>query len=132
MATSVFRTADVPVAARGQILPTVRPDRTQNDATSARTLFTPLPIQGRVATKGAVEQLSRVLAEALGPKGITVNVVSPGPTDIELFSVGKTEEQKRAFARTATPGRLGAPEDVAAAVAVPVGPDAGRVPGQNV
>jgi 3-oxoacyl-[acyl-carrier protein] reductase len=38
-----------------------------------------------VATKGAVEQMSRVLAKELGAKGITVNVVSPGPTDTELF-----------------------------------------------
>ena len=38
-----------------------------------------------VATKGAVEQTSHVLAKELGPRGITVNVVSPGPTDTELF-----------------------------------------------
>ncbi len=30
-----------------------------------------------VASKGAVEQLSHVLAKELGPRGITVNVVSP-------------------------------------------------------
>jgi 3-oxoacyl-[acyl-carrier protein] reductase len=34
-----------------------------------------------VATKGAVEQFSHVLAKELGSKNITVNVVSPGPTD---------------------------------------------------
>src|SRR5689334_9277656 len=70
-----------------------------------------------VATKGAVEQFSHVLAKELGPKGITVNVVSPGPTDTELFGRGKTEEQKRQFARMAALGRLGRPEDIAAVVA---------------
>jgi 3-oxoacyl-[acyl-carrier protein] reductase len=85
-----------------------------------------------VATKGAVEQLSHVLAKELGPRGITVNVVSPGPTDTELFGQGKTEEQKQTFARMAALGRLGRPEDIAAVVAVLAGPDAGWVTGQNL
>ena len=42
-----------------------------------------------VATKGAVEQVTRILAKELGNKGITVNVISPDPTDTELFREGK-------------------------------------------
>ncbi|KAF7340520.1 Short-chain dehydrogenase reductase sdr [Mycena sanguinolenta] len=43
------------------------------------------------ATKGAVEQLSRILAKdgSPGAKGITVNTVSPGPVDTPLFRQGK-------------------------------------------
>lgn len=36
-------------------------------------------------TKGATEQAARVLCKGLGPKGIRVNVVAPGPTATELF-----------------------------------------------
>ena len=40
-----------------------------------------------VATKGAVEQISRVLAKEVGDRGITVNIVSPGPTDTPLCNL---------------------------------------------
>jgi 3-oxoacyl-[acyl-carrier protein] reductase len=85
-----------------------------------------------VATKGAVEQLSHVLAKELGPRGITVNVVSPGPTDTELFSSDKTEEDKRRFAQMAALGRLGTPEDIADVVALLVSDGARWITGQNV
>jgi 3-oxoacyl-[acyl-carrier protein] reductase len=85
-----------------------------------------------VATKGAVEQFSFVLAKELGPKKITVNVVSPGPTDTELFSQGKTEEEKRRFGQMAALGRLGQPQDIANVVAMLASKDADWISGQNI
>ena len=85
-----------------------------------------------VATKGAVEQFSHVLAKELGPKNITVNVVSPGPTDTELFSQGKSEEQKQRFAQMAALGRLGQPQDIADVVALLASEDARWITGQNL
>ena len=85
-----------------------------------------------VATKGAVEQFSHVLAKELGPKKITVNVVSPGPTDTELFSQGKSEKQKQRFAQMAALGRLGQPQDIADVVAMLAGEDARSITGQNI
>jgi 3-oxoacyl-[acyl-carrier protein] reductase len=85
-----------------------------------------------VATKGAVEQFSHVLAKELGPRGITINVVSPGPIDTELFGQGKTEEDKRRFAQMAALGRLGQPEDVADVVAWLAGDEARWITGQNL
>jgi 3-oxoacyl-[acyl-carrier protein] reductase len=85
-----------------------------------------------VASKGAVEQLTHVLAKELGSRRITVNAVSPGPTDTELFNQGKSEEQKQFYARMAALGRLGTPEDIACAVAMLVGPDGAWITGQNL
>ena len=66
-----------------------------------------------VATKGAVEQMSRVLAKDLGAKGITVNTVAPGPIDTDMFRQGKTEQLLNVFAGMHPQKRIGTPEEVA-------------------
>ncbi len=84
------------------------------------------------ASKGAVEQITRVLAKELGARGITVNCVSPGPTDTELFRAGKTEEQIDALAQMAAFGRLGKPQDIADVVAFLASEEARWITGQNI
>ncbi len=84
------------------------------------------------ATKGAVDQITRVLAKELGPRGISVNAISPGPTDTELFRKGKTQEQIDGFAQATALGRIGRPEDIADAVALLVAEEAGWISGQNI
>ncbi|WP_141503957.1 SDR family oxidoreductase [Paenibacillus luteus] len=67
-------------------------------------------------TKGAVEQFTRQLAKELGPKGITINAIAPGPINTELFSVGKSEEQIKNIVNLNSFGRLGEPEDISGVV----------------
>jgi NAD(P)-dependent dehydrogenase (short-subunit alcohol dehydrogenase family) len=45
--------------------------------------------------EAAIEEVTRVLDRELGPKKITVNVVSPGTMDTALFAQGETEGRKR-------------------------------------
>ena len=47
------------------------------------------------ATKGAVEQITKVLAKELGHKRIAVNSISPGPFDTELFRLKYKHNSKR-------------------------------------
>lgn len=92
-----------------------------------------LPTYGAyAATKGAVEQITKVLAKELGERGIRVNTLSPGPVDTELFRAGKSEEQINMMASMAALGRLGTVDDIAGMVALLVEEDAGWVSGQNI
>lgn len=85
-----------------------------------------------VGTKGAVEQITRVVAKELGAKGIAVNVISPGPTDTELFREGKTEEQINRLAQMAAFGKLGDVQEIADVVAFLASNEARWITGQNI
>jgi 3-oxoacyl-[acyl-carrier protein] reductase len=80
------------------------------------------------ASKAAVEQYVKVLARELGSRRICVNAVAPGPTDTSMVS-----KLSRDTAPAATPfGRLGKPEDIAAAVAFLASSEAGWINGQII
>jgi 3-oxoacyl-[acyl-carrier protein] reductase len=84
------------------------------------------------ATKGAVEQITRQLAKELGPKGITINAIAPGPVNTELFKVGKTEEQIKGFVSMNSMGRLGEPEDISSVILFMAGEESRWMTGQTV
>ncbi|KAI0766637.1 NAD-P-binding protein [Trametes elegans] len=84
------------------------------------------------STKGAVEQLSRVLAKDLGARGITVNTVSPGPIDTDLFRNGKSEQQINFIAGLHPQKRLGTANEVSNVVSFLASDEASWVNGQTL
>jgi 3-oxoacyl-[acyl-carrier protein] reductase len=80
-------------------------------------------------TKGAVAGLTRGLARELGPRGITVNNVQPGPIATDM----NPEEGEFADAarQVMALGRYGQPRDIASVVSYLAGPEAGYVTGAN-
>ncbi|WP_379063838.1 SDR family oxidoreductase [Mesorhizobium sp. UC22_110] len=84
------------------------------------------------ASKAAVEAMTHILAKELGPRGITVNAVAPGPVETQFFLAGKSEDQVRAITGMNPLRRLGQPEDIARVVAFLASPEGGWVNGQVV
>ncbi|MEU4624490.1 SDR family oxidoreductase [Actinoplanes sp. NPDC023801] len=84
--------------------------------------------------KGAVEVFTRYLAKEVGPRGITANVVAPGPVGTE-FGGGQLRDDERVRAHLGgltAMGRIGAPSDVSGLVAALLGPGTGWVTGQRI
>ncbi len=99
------------------------------------TMNTVRPVPGigpYAASKGAIEQLTAVAARELGPRGITVNIVSPGATDTDMLRGANPAEALQAVAGMTPLGRLGEASDVAAVVAFLTGPDGRWITGQNL
>lgn len=102
-----------------------------NFSTSVNRLM--LPGYGTyVATKAAVEQLTRVFAKEMGSRNINVNSVSPGPTNTELFTTGKSKELIDRLASLSAFNRIGEPEDIAKVVVFLASDDAKWISAQNL
>ncbi len=98
------------------------------------SVITDYPVAGRAAyaaSKGALHAFTQVLAQELGPRGITVNAVAPGVTATDRFKRGDASRIPEITARTAL-GRIGTPEDIASIVAWLCGPDAAWVTGEVI
>ena len=99
-------------------------------STSLTSMLLPGSALGTPA-KVALEALTAIAAKELGSQGITVNAIAAGATDTEGFRA--TSGHLRGAMEAASPfGRLGAPDEIAAAVSFLAGPDGLWVSGQTL
>jgi 3-oxoacyl-[acyl-carrier protein] reductase len=97
---------------------------TTGSVTADRTGFPGASVYGM--TKGAVAALTRGLARDLGPRGITVNTIQPGPTETDM----NPDENIRALVRPLIAlARMGKNTEIASLVAYLAGPESSFVTG---
>jgi 3-oxoacyl-[acyl-carrier protein] reductase len=77
-------------------------------------------------TKGAIAALTRGLARDLGPRGITVNTIQPGPIETDMNSDAEVRAKVRSLIAL---GRMGKDTEVASLVAYLAGPESSFVTG---
>jgi 3-oxoacyl-[acyl-carrier protein] reductase len=83
------------------------------------------------AAKAGVAGMSRALAREIGSRNITVNCVAPGFIDTDMTKA-LNEQQSAAILQQIPLGRLGAAEEIAAAVAFLASPQAGYITGTTL
>lgn len=81
------------------------------------------------ATKGALNTLTLAWAEELGEKGITVNVVAPGPVSTD-YAAPEDHELTHQFRSQQSTKRDGTPEEIASAILFAASPGASFMSGQ--
>ncbi|TAQ84735.1 hypothetical protein B7494_g6935 [Chlorociboria aeruginascens] len=84
------------------------------------------------ATKGAIEQITRVLSKDLARKDILVNCVAPGPTGTDMFYKDKSEQLLKTIASFSPQNRIGTPDEIARVVLFLSGPACSWITGQLI
>ena len=83
------------------------------------------------AAKAGILGFTKSLAREVGTRGITVNAVAPGFIDTDMTR-GLADEHKQLLLNQIPLGRLGQPEEIAAAVAFLASPEAAYITGETI
>ncbi|WP_037616308.1 glucose 1-dehydrogenase [Streptomyces aureus] len=100
-----------------------------NVSSAAATLGSPGEFVHYAASKAAVDALTTGLAKELGPDGIRVNAVAPGMIDTEMHAAMGDPGRAQRAAASIPLRRVGAAEEIAAAIAWLLSPDASYTTG---
>ncbi len=69
-----------------------------------------------VSTKGAIEQMTRLLSKDRARRGVSVNAIAPGPFGTDLFYKGKPESVLKMIAGLRPHNRIGTAKEIADAI----------------
>lgn len=82
--------------------------------------------------KAGVIGLTRALARELGPHGVTVNAIAPGPIDTDIMGGTLSEERKAELVSDLLVDRVGTTDDIAAAIGFLLAEESGFITGHTL
>ncbi|HEU5366276.1 MAG TPA: SDR family oxidoreductase [Hanamia sp.] len=117
-----------------QLLPLINDQGRIINISSGTTLYFVPGYSIYASMKGAIETFTRYLAKEVGNRGITANVVAPGPVETDFNNGGNRDnpERKKMLASRAALGRVGVAKDIGGVIAFLCSEDGGWISGQRI
>ena len=117
-----------------QLLPLINDGGRIINISSGTTRFSTPGYSLYSSMKGAVEVFTRGVAKEVGARGITANVVAPGPVETDFNNGGNRDipERKKFLASRAALGRVGLVKDIGGVIAFLCSEDGGWISGQRI